>query len=45
MTIGENIGIAKPGASIEEIKDAAKQAGIAEFIDTLPEAMIQTWDR
>ena len=37
MTIGENIGIAKPGASIEEIKDAAKQAGIAEFIDTLPE--------
>lgn len=37
MTIRENIGIAKPGASIEEIKDAAKQAGIAEFIDTLPE--------
>ena len=37
MTIGENIGIAKPGTSIEEIKDAAKQAGIAEFIDTLPE--------
>ena len=37
MTIGENIRIAKPGASIEEIKDAAKQAGIAEFIDTLPE--------
>lgn len=37
MTIGENIGIAKPGASIEESKDAAKQAGIAEFIDTLPE--------
>ena len=37
MTIGKNIRIAKPGASIEEIKDAAKQAGIAEFIDTLPE--------
>ena len=35
MTIAENIGIAKPGASMEEIKDAAKRAGIAEFIHTL----------
>ena len=33
----ENIGIAKPGASMEEIKDAAKRAGIAEFIHTLPD--------
>ena len=37
MTIAENIGIAKPGASMEEIKDAAKRAGIAEFIHTLPD--------
>ena len=35
--IAENIGIAKPGASMEEIKDAAKRAGIAEFIHTLPD--------
>lgn len=37
MTIGENIGIAKPGASMDEIRDAAVRAGIAEFIDTLPD--------
>lgn len=37
MTIAENIGIAKPGASMEEIKDTAKRAGIAEFIHTLPD--------
>lgn len=36
MTIAKNIGIAKPEASMEEIKDAARRAGIAEFIDTLP---------
>lgn len=36
-TIAENIGIAKPGASMEEIKNAAERAGIADFIDTLPE--------
>lgn len=37
MTIAENIGIAKPGASMDEIKDAANRAGIADFIDTLPD--------
>ena len=37
MTIAKNIGIAKPEASMEEIKDAARRAGIAEFIDTLPD--------
>lgn len=37
MTIAKNIGIAKPEASMEEIKDAARRAGIADFIDTLPD--------
>lgn len=32
-----NIAIAKPDASIEEIRTAAERAGIAEFIETLPE--------
>ena len=36
-TIAENIGIAKPGASREEIRRAAERAGIAAFIDTLPD--------
>lgn len=36
-TIAENIAIAKPDASIEEIRTAAERAGIAEFIETLPE--------
>ena len=36
-TIAENIGIAKPGATREEIRNAAEGAGIADFIDTLPE--------
>ena len=35
-TIAENIAIAKPGASKEEIRTAAERAGIAEFIETLP---------
>lgn len=34
-TIAENIGIAKPGATIEEIRGAAERAGIADFIETL----------
>lgn len=34
-TIKDNIGIAKADASEEEIKLAAKRAGISEFIDTL----------
>lgn len=36
-TIAENIAIAKPDATIAEIKDAAQRAGIAEFIATLPD--------
>lgn len=36
-TIAENIAIAKPDASKEEIRTAAERAGIAEFIETLPE--------
>lgn len=36
-TIAENIGIAKPDAGMDEIRNAAKRAGIAEFIDTLPD--------
>lgn len=36
-TIAENIGIAKPEAGMDEIRAAAKRAGIAEFIDTLPD--------
>ena len=36
-TIAENIGIAKPEAGMDEIRTAAKRAGIAEFIDTLPD--------
>ena len=36
-TIAENIGIAKPGATIEEIRGAAERAGIADFIETLPD--------
>ncbi len=36
-TIAENIGIAKLGATAEEIRTAARRAGIADFIDTLPQ--------
>ncbi len=36
-TIGNNIAIAKPGASREEIMEAAKKASIHDFIMTLPE--------
>ena len=36
-TIAENIGIAKPDAGMDEIRNAAKRAGITDFIDTLPE--------
>ncbi len=34
MTIAENIGIAKPGASMEEIKDAAngRNCGIYPYL-------------
>ena len=36
-TIAENIALARPDASDEEIREAARRAGIAEFIDTLPD--------
>ncbi len=36
-TIAENIAYAKPNASIEEIRRAAKNAHASEFIDTMPE--------
>ncbi|WP_411826600.1 ABC transporter ATP-binding protein [Luteolibacter sp. AS25] len=36
-TIFENIGYGKPGASDEEIRNAAKQANAHEFIDVLPD--------
>lgn len=35
-TIGNNIKIAKPYASLEEVKKAAKKANIADFIENLP---------
>ncbi|MFK7849474.1 MAG: ABC transporter ATP-binding protein [Akkermansiaceae bacterium] len=37
-TISENIAYGKPGASVEEIREAAKLANAHEFIDELPEA-------
>ena len=36
-TIFNNIAIAKEGASLDEVKNAAEKAGIASLIDTLPE--------
>lgn len=36
-TVAENIAYGKPGATAEEIEEAARKAGIDEFIDTLPE--------
>ncbi|MDD7266681.1 MAG: ABC transporter ATP-binding protein [Lachnospiraceae bacterium] len=36
-TIAENIGYGKPGAPIEEITAAAKQANIHDFVMTLPD--------
>lgn len=35
-TIRENIAVAKPDASLEEIKKAAEKAGLGEFIESLP---------
>lgn len=37
-TIAENIAYGKPGASIDEIREAARHANIADFIESLPEA-------
>ena len=36
-TIGGNIALGKPGATLEEIREAARKAGIADLIDTLPD--------
>ncbi|MFR4973977.1 MAG: ABC transporter ATP-binding protein, partial [Butyricicoccus pullicaecorum] len=36
-TIGENIAYGKPGASMEEIVDAARKANIHDFIQSLPD--------
>ena len=36
-TIQENIAYGKPGASIEEIRDAARKANALEFIESFPE--------
>ena len=36
-TIAGNIAFGKPEATLEEIKVAAKRAGLAEFIETLPD--------
>jgi ATP-binding cassette subfamily B protein len=36
-TVAENIGYAKPGATAEEIKAAARAANALEFIEKLPE--------
>jgi ATP-binding cassette, subfamily B, bacterial len=40
-TIQENIAYGKPGATLEEIKDAARKANALEFIESFPEG-IQT---
>lgn len=36
-TIAENIALAKPDASLDEIREAARKAGIDAFIETLPD--------
>ena len=36
-TIAENIRIGKPEATMDQVRDAAKRAGIADFIETLPD--------
>ena len=36
-TLGENIALGKPDATREEIREAAQQAGLADFIETLPQ--------
>ena len=36
-TVYENIAYAKPGASLEEVKEAAQKAQAADFIERLPE--------
>ena len=41
-TVFDNIEYGKPGASREEVIEAAKAAGAHEFISSLPMAMIHT---
>ncbi len=36
-TVAENIHMARPGASLENLRAAAAEAGILDFIDTLPD--------
>ena len=36
-TLGENIALGKSDATREEIREAARQAGLADFIETLPQ--------
>lgn len=36
-TVGENIALGKPGASIEEIIESAKAVGVHDFIESLPD--------
>ena len=36
-TMGENIALGKSDATREEIREAARQAGLADFIETLPQ--------
>ena len=36
-TIAENIGYGKPGATMDEIREAARQANALEFIEALPQ--------
>jgi ABC-type multidrug transport system fused ATPase/permease subunit len=36
-TLGENIAYARPDASEEEIREAARRAGLGEFADSLPD--------
>lgn len=36
-TLGENIALGKPDAAREEIREAARQAGLGDFIETLPQ--------
>ncbi len=38
-TVRENIEYGRPGASVEEIREAARLAGADEFIDKLPDGM------
>lgn len=38
-TIAENIAYGRPGATREEIREAAELAGAAEFIDVLPDGL------